>query len=234
MTTRRRFFHWRSFPRKRTLPTLRSITRCCGCAKVPADFISVTYGAGGSAAQREKTIEIASLIIETYRIESVAHLTCVNSDEADVLAALESARAKGIQNVFALRGDIPADGRRKYAFAHASDLVRFIRRHDSDIHIGGACYPEKHPESPSLEADIENLKIKIDSGMTHLVTQLFFDNDKFYYFQDKAMAAGISVPIEAGIMPITTKTQLERVVKLSSAAVPKLIEIGRASCRERV
>ena len=189
--------------------------------EVPADFISVTYGAGGSAAQREKTIEIASLIIETYRIESVAHLTCVNSDEADVLAALESARAKGIQNVFALRGDIPADGRRKYAFAHASDLVRFIRRHDSDIHIGGACYPEKHPESPSLEADIENLKIKIDSGMTHLVTQLFFDNDKFYYFQDKAIAAGISVPIEAGIMPITTKTQLERVVKLSSAAVPE-------------
>lgn len=189
--------------------------------ELPVDFISVTYGAGGSAAQRDKTIEIASLIIETYRIESVAHLTCVTSDEADVLAALESARAKGIQNVFALRGDIPADGERKYAFRHASDLVRFIRDHDSEINISGACYPEKHPEAPSLRADIENLKYKIDSGVSHLITQLFFDNDKFYAFRDLAAAAGIDVPIEAGIMPITTKTQLERVVKLSGAAVPE-------------
>lgn len=189
--------------------------------ELPADFISVTYGAGGSAAQREKTIEIASLIIETYRIESVAHLTCVNSDEADVTALLDSAKARGIQNVFALRGDIPVSGERKYAFPHASDLARFIRKHDPDINISGACYPEKHPESPSLEADIENLKYKIDAGVNHLVTQLFFDNSKFYAFLEKTNAAGINVPIEAGIMPITTRSQLERVVKLSDAAVPE-------------
>lgn len=188
---------------------------------LPADFISVTYGAGGSDAQREKTVEIASLIIETYRIESVAHMTCVNSDEQDVLTMLEKMRKAGIENVFALRGDIPASGERKYAFNYASDLAKFIRKHAPEMNISGACYPEKHPDAPTLEVDIENLKYKIDSGVNHLVTQLFFDNDKFYHFRDLADKAGITVPIEAGIMPITTKSQLDRVVRLSNAAVPE-------------
>ncbi len=188
---------------------------------LPADFISVTYGAGGSEAQREKTCEIASLIRSTYHIEPVSHLTCVNSDEEEIRSTLVKLKENGIQNILALRGDRNPAVPPKNSFRHASDLARFIKEYDSTFHIIGACYPEGHFESDSLEEDIRNLKIKIDSGVSHLITQLFFDNTVFYHFLDAIRREGISVPVEAGIMPIVSKNQIERIVSMCGASVPR-------------
>lgn len=187
---------------------------------LPADFISVTYGAGGSKAQRDKTVEIASLILTTYHTEPVAHLTCVNSDRDEVREILDQLKANSIENIMVLRGDISPDAPPKEDFKHASDLAAFIKKYDSSFNLLGACYPEVHYQCESMEKDIENLKIKIDNGVTHLITQLFFDNEKFYRFREKAEAAGIRVPIEVGIMPITNVKQIERTVTLSGASVP--------------
>ncbi len=187
---------------------------------IPADFISVTYGAGGSKAQRDKTVEIASLILSTYHTEPVAHLTCVNSDREEVCEILEQFKAHGIENIMVLRGDISPDIAPKEDFKYASDLAAFIKKTAPHFNLLGACYPETHYQCESMEKDIENLKEKIDNGVTHLITQLFFDNRKFYEFREKAVQAGIHVPIEAGIMPITNSRQIERTVTLSGASVP--------------
>lgn len=188
--------------------------------EIPADFISVTYGAGGTKAQRGKTVEIASLILSTYHTEPVAHLTCVNSDREEVLEILDQFKSNHIENIMVLRGDISPDVPPKEDFKHASDLAAFIKKSDASFNLLGACYPEVHYQCESMEKDIEALKIKIDSGVTHLITQLFFDNKKFYEFREKAEQAGIHVPIEAGIMPITNGRQIERTVTLSGASVP--------------
>ncbi len=187
---------------------------------IPADFISVTYGAGGSKTQRDKTIEIASLILTTYHTEPVAHLTCVNLDRNEAEATLEQLSLNNVKNIMVLRGDISPDVPLKEDFKHASDLAAFIKKFDPSFNLLGACYPECHYQCESLEKDIENLKIKIDAGVSHLITQLFFDNEKFYSFREKAEKAGINVPIEAGIMPITNSRQIERTVTLSGASVP--------------
>jgi len=150
----------------------------------------------------------------------VAHLTCVGLDRAEVIDTLERLKANQVQNIMVLRGDITPTMTPKEDFKHASDLAAFIKKYDSSFNLLGACYPEGHYQAESLEQDIENLKIKIDSGVDHLVTQLFFDNDKFYAFREKAERAGINVPIEAGIMPITNLHQIERTVALSGASVP--------------
>jgi methylenetetrahydrofolate reductase (NADPH) len=200
------------FPPKKDTPYNVIFNTLLKLRGLPADFISVTYGAGGSKAQRDKTVEIASLILTTYHTEPVAHLTCVSSDRDEVLVTLEQLKANKIENIMVLRGDISPDIPPKDDFKHASDLAAF--------NLVGACYPEVHYQCESLEKDIENLKIKIDSGVTHLVTQLFFDNEKFYEFREKVEQAGIHVPIEAGIMPITNIRQIERTVTLSGASVP--------------
>ncbi len=187
---------------------------------LPVDFISVTYGAGGSKAQRDKTIEIASLILTTYHTEPVAHLTCVNSDREEILETLKQFKANKIENIMVLRGDISEGVTPKEDFKHASDLAVFIKKTNLSFNLIGACYPEVHYQCESMEKDIENLKIKIDNGVTHLVTQLFFDNEKFYAFREKAEKAGVHVPIEAGIMPITNSRQIERTVALSGASIP--------------
>ena len=187
---------------------------------IPADFISVTYGAGGSRAQQDKTIEIASLILQTYHTEPVAHLTCVNADRQQVLETLQQLTDNHVENIMVLRGDIAADSPPKTDFKYASDLAAFIKAHQPGFNLLGACYPEKHYQAGSMEKDIENLKIKIDNGITHLITQLFFDNQKFYAFRDRAEEAGVRVPIQAGIMPITNHKQIERTVALSGASVP--------------
>ncbi len=187
---------------------------------LPADFISVTYGAGGSTAQREKTCEIASLIRSTYHIEPVAHLTCVNSDKQEIIETLEKLKENHIQNILALRGDINPDIQPKQVFRHASDLAGFIKSKDPSFNLIGACYPECHYESSSIDEDIENLKIKIDNGVTHLISQLFFDNPSFFRFLEKVRQAGIQVPIEAGIMPIVNKNQIEKIVSMCGASVP--------------
>lgn len=188
--------------------------------KLPADFISVTYGAGGNEAQKHKTCEIASLIKSEYNIEPLAHLTCVNSDRDVIVEQLEKLKKNNITNILALRGDKTPNMVISRDFSHASDLASFIRSYDSSFNICGACYPEGHCESENIESDIENLHYKVENGMTHLITQLFFDNNSFYTFRDKVAATGINIPIQAGIMPITSKSQIERTVSMCGASLP--------------
>jgi methylenetetrahydrofolate reductase (NADPH) len=183
------------------------------------DFISVTYGAGGSATNTA-TLEIASAIKNHYGIESVAHLPCINLDKDEVLNMLEGFKQEGVENILALRGDVNPSLIPKQDFRYASDLISFIKE-NGDFNIIGACYPEGHNECPSLVEDIRNLKIKVDAGTDQLITQLFFDNSYFYAFRERACIAGINVPIEAGIMPVVNKKQIDRMVSLCGVKLPK-------------
>lgn len=182
------------------------------------DFISVTYGAGGSAAGCS-TVELAKYIKEKCHTEAVAHLTCINSTKADIDRMIGELQANGIENVLALRGDINPDIAPKEEFKHASDLISYMKER-SDLGFSGACYPECHAESANIVDDIRNLKIKVDAGASHLISQLFFDNSKFYDFLEKARIAGINVPIEAGIMPCTNAKQIQRMVGMCGASLP--------------
>lgn len=182
------------------------------------DFISVTYGAGGTAAGCS-TREIVSIIKEKYHTESIAHLTCVNSAKEDIDRIIAEFKQYGVENVLALRGDTNPDIPPKEDFKHASELITYMKER-SDLSFSGACYPEGHPESSSLDEDIENLKRKVDAGATHLMSQLFFDNGSFYRFIEKARAAGITVPIEAGVMPCVNAKSIQRMVGLCGASLP--------------
>ena len=189
-------------------------------AECNPDFISVTYGAGGNLADNS-TCEIASNIKKKYGIETAAHLTCVNSTREDVKEMIGRFQAADIRNVLALRGDIVPDQEIKKDFEHANELaIEIQRKCNDDIEILGACYPEGHYESRSLDEDIHNLKYKIGAGVKALITQLFFDNQLFYEFIGKARMMGIRVPISAGIMPIVNSRQIERTVALSGARLP--------------
>ncbi len=192
-----------------------------GLRHLKPDFISVTYGAGGSEAQKNKTCEIASLIKSEYGIEPISHLTCVGNTKETIIDFLDQLKSQGVTNILALRGDITPENGGLSDFHHASDLAEFIKNYDDTFDISGACYPECHPDAANLDQDIENLKRKVDAGMTHLVTQLFFDNENFYAFMDKVIAAGIDVPIEAGIMPVINKGQIERTASMCGAVFPK-------------
>ncbi|MCX4323441.1 MAG: methylenetetrahydrofolate reductase [NAD(P)H] [Lachnospiraceae bacterium] len=191
-------------------------------AKLHPDFISCTYGAGGSRAG--KTIEIASFIQKELGIDAIAHITCVGFTKADLEKNCEALEAAGVNHVLALRGDRPQhmtdEQFNSREFFYATDLVRHLKAHTS-LQISGACYPEKHFEAPSLEEDLIHLKEKVDAGVTSLVTQMFFDNACFYRFIELVRAKGINVPIHAGIMPITTAKQLGTTVSLSGSSVPK-------------
>ena len=186
-------------------------------------FLSVTYGAGGGTS--EYTLKIAKEIKRDYGVETLAHLTCVSSDRATVLKRVKDMVENGVENVLALRGDIPEDkkgeDRSKWDYRYAVDLVREIKSLAKDVCVGGACYPEVHPESPSSREDVLHLKEKVDAGCEFLTTQMFFDNDLLYAFLYKIREAGIKVPIVAGIMPITSAKQVERVIKLSASFMPK-------------
>jgi methylenetetrahydrofolate reductase (NADPH) len=182
------------------------------------DCISVTYGAGGNPAD-SATFRIAHIIKQRYHIEPLMHMTCVSYDRADVDAMLTGMAQSGIANVMALRGDINPEQPPKQDFRYASELIAYIRER-SDIGISGACYPECHLECDDPVRDVLNLKHKVDAGCEHLVSQLFFDNDYFYRFLERARIAGINVPIEAGIMPVTNTKQIERMVTLCGASQP--------------
>ena len=182
------------------------------------DFISVTYGAGGTAAGCS-TREIVSLIKEKYKTESIAHLTCVNSTKADIDRIIKEFEEYGVDNVLALRGDINPDIPPKNDFKHASDLIEYMKAR-SNLNFSGACYPEGHAESANSVEDIRNLKKKVDAGAEHLISQLFFDNTYFYEFLEKARIAGINVPIEAGIMPCVNAKQIQRMVTMCGASLP--------------
>lgn len=184
------------------------------------DFISVTYGAGGSMTDNY-TCEIASNIKKRFGIETLAHLTCINSSREDVKEMIGRFQAADIKNVLTLRGDIVPDQDIKKDFHHANELaIEVQRKCNDDLEILGACYPEGHYESKSLDEDIQNLKYKIDAGVKVLISQLFFDNQLFYEFVGKARMMGINVPVSAGIMPIINSRQIERTVALSGASLP--------------
>lgn len=211
-------FSFEVFPPKNTTPIESIYNTLDELKALSPDFISVTYGARGTSADT-MTCDIASYIKNNLGITSAAHLTCVYSDKQLILERLEQLKERGVENILALRGDINPDIPRLHDFEYASDLTRFIKE-NGDFHVSGACYPECHIEAESLEKDIDNLKIKIEAGAEHLMSQLFFDNSVFLNFIEKARNSGISVPIEAGIMPVTNVKQIQRMVSMCGASLP--------------
>jgi methylenetetrahydrofolate reductase (NADPH) len=192
-------------------------------AKLSPSFMSVTYGAGGGTSKY--TLEIAKNIKERYGVPTLAHLTCVSSTKQTVAEKIEAMKMAGIENVMALRGDLTpeleASDRSAWAYRHAIDLIRDIKESGADFCIGGACYPEIHPESADQKEDIKYLKEKVDAGCDFLTTQMFFDNNLLYNFLYKIREAGITVPIIPGVMPITNANQVERAIKLSGSFMPQ-------------
>lgn len=188
------------------------------------DFISVTYGAGGSNSK--KTVDIASYIENTIKIPALAHMTCVGSKRDDLLSVCEAFKEHNINHVLALRGDRPKlmtdEQYESRDFAHACDMMEFLKA-NTNLQIAGACYPEKHPESANLEVDIEYLKMKQEMGAEFAITQMVFDNELFYRFQEKASNAGVTIPVCVGIMPITSANQLGTSVSLSGSSIPKAL-----------
>lgn len=193
-------------------------------AKLEPDFISVTYGAGGSRSG--ETIQIASYIQNKLGIDAMAHVTCVGSRKEQLLKVCEALKENHIEHILALRGDRPRDMSDEQFlsrdFAHASDMMSFIKEH-TNLHMAGACYPEKHFEAFSMESDLNNLRRKQEAGAEFFISQLFFDNDFYYSFLEKAAKKGITVPICAGIMPITSAKQIGTTITLAGSSVPKAL-----------
>lgn len=206
------------FPPKKTSPIESVYEKLEEICALKPDFISVTYGAGGSG-EKNRTCEIASKIKNDFGVEAVAHLTCVNSTKNDIDRNLCEFRQANITNVLALRGDIVEGIEPKKEFVYASDLCAYIKSH-GDFDIAGACYPEVHGEAENEVEDVLNLRKKVDAGAQHLISQLFFDNSVFYRFIERTRIAGINVPVEAGIMPVTNKKQIERMVSMCGASLP--------------
>lgn len=192
-------------------------------AKLKPSFMSVTYGAGGGTSKY--TLDIAKNIKELYGVPTLAHLTCVSSTKKTVGEKIREIKEYGIENIMALRGDIPDslkyDDRSGWDYSHAIDLIRELKESNPDFCIGGACYPEIHPESTNQKEDIKRLKEKVDAGCDFLTTQMFFDNNLLYNFLYKIREAGITVPVIPGIMPITNSNQIERAIKLSGSFMPR-------------
>ncbi len=192
-------------------------------AKLNPAFMSVTYGAGGGTSKY--TLDIAKNIKELYGVPTLAHLTCVSSSKQTVKEKIQEIHNAGISNIMALRGDIPAsmenDDRSNWDYTYAVELINELKRSGYDFCIGGACYPEVHPESKNQAEDIKRLKEKVDAGCDFLTTQMFFDNNLLYNFLYKIREAGITVPVIPGIMPITNANQVERSIKLSGSFMPQ-------------
>lgn len=192
-------------------------------AKLHPAYMSITYGAGGGTSKY--TLDIAESIKKDYGVPTLAHLTCVSSSKKTILERIDDMDRRGIKNVLALRGDIPEDmmneDRSRWEHRYAVDLIREIKESGKDFCIGGACYPEIHPESANQKEDIKHLKEKVDAGCEFLTTQMFFDNNLLYNFLYKIREAGITVPVVAGIMPITNAAQVSRAIKLSGSFMPQ-------------
>ncbi|MDR5587700.1 MULTISPECIES: methylenetetrahydrofolate reductase [NAD(P)H] [Clostridium] len=182
------------------------------------DYISVTYGAGGSV-KNNKTIELTSLIKNKYGIEAVSHLTCISSTKNDIEYYLREFEKNNIENILALRGDVPIGSKITGELNHANELIKHISD-NGQFNIAAACYPEGHIEHKGLYREIESMKRKEEAGASYFISQLFFDNNLYYNFQDEVRAANINLPIEAGIMPVTNKKQIERILSLSGASLP--------------
>lgn len=186
-------------------------------AELKPSFMSVTYGAGGGTSKY--TVDIAADLHKNYGVTSLAHLSCVSSTKEQVRAMAEKMKDQGIENILALRGDIPADGAVEKDYRYASELIADLKSM-GDFCIGGACYPEIHPESRNKEEDILHLKEKVDAGCDFLTTQMFFDNNIFYNFLYRIREKGITVPVVAGIMPMTNAKQVKRTLALSGTYLP--------------
>lgn len=208
------------FPPKKDTDFADVEAAALGIAAFKPDYMSVTYGAGGST--KGHTIQLAREIQKKYDVPTIAHLTCVCASKEGIKTALADMKNAGIENILALRGDIPKnyDGQVFAEFSHASELVELIKE-TGDFCVGGACYPEVHPDSANKHEDIIGLKKKVDAGCDYLTTQMFFDNNIFFNFMYRIREAGISVPIIPGIMPITRRVQVKNAVKLSGCNVPE-------------
>lgn len=208
------------FPPKKDTDFADVEAAALGIAAFKPDYMSVTYGAGGST--KGHTIQLAQEIQEKYDVPTIAHLTCVCASKEGIKTALADMKNAGIENILALRGDIPKnyDGQVFAEFSHASELVELIKE-TGDFCVGGACYPEVHPDSANKHEDIIGLKKKVDAGCDYLTTQMLFDNNIFFNFMYRIREAGISVPIIPGIMPITRRVQVKNAVKLSGCNVPE-------------
>ena len=206
------------FPPKTSEKYTETAEKAMEIARLNPDFMSVTYGAGGGTG--EFTAGIAEEIQNRFGVPTLAHLTCVSSGRDHVMKMLEVYREKGIENILALRGDIPADGKVSTDYRYAVELIRDIRE-NGDFCIGGACYPEGHVESGNKREDLRHLKEKADAGLDFLTTQMIFNNDIFYNFLYRAREAGIEIPVIAGIMPITSAKMLKRSIAMSGTDVPQ-------------
>lgn len=211
-------FSFEVFPPKKTSSIDVIYNTLDELSDLKPDFISVTFSAGGSG-NGGYACDIASKIKE-MGIIPVLHLPCINYTHEEIDATLDEVKRRGIENILALRGDINPDIPPKREFLHASDLITYLKT-KGDFDISGACYPECHPDSDTIDEDIDNLKIKVEAGADHLISQLFFDNESFYSFVEKVRAKGIDVPIEAGIMPVVNKNMIERMVTTCGASLPQ-------------
>lgn len=209
------------FPPKADSPISTLYDALGSFKELKPDYISVTYGTSGEENQNN-TIEISRTIKEKYNIEPLMHLTAIHSDKETVKRTCEKLKAYGIKNVLALRGDVHPGVPVSKDFKYASDLITYLKE-VADFNIAAACYPEGHFESKSLEQDLQALKKKVDLGVSHLNTQLFFENQPFYRFKELCAKNNIDVPIQAGIMPLVRKKQIERIVSLSGAKIPSKI-----------
>lgn len=218
MFGQRPLFSFEIFPPKSTSPIETIYKTLDAVAGFEPDYISVTYGAGGNPADTS-TMDICGIIRRKYNIEPLAHLTCVNTKKRDLDTILDGLSSCGVENILALRGDLKEGTAPAKDFTYASDLAAYISSYGG-FGIAGACYPEVHFEAADAVADIMNLKKKVESGVTTLSTQMFFDNEKFYSFIEKIRLAGINVPVEAGIMPIVNPSQINRMIALSGATLP--------------
>ncbi len=193
------------------------------------DYISVTFGAGGST--RGRTVEIADKINNHFKVPALAHLTCIGATKDSIMSILHELKSKGVDNIMALRGDLPPDVKDPLKdFKYAADLVSFIKKSGLDFSVGVACYPEKHPQAGSAADDLMHLKEKVDAGADFMTTQLFLDNDHFFSFRDRVLHAGINAPLIPGIMTATKLLNLERMAGMCGVEIPERFRLATSTC----
>jgi methylenetetrahydrofolate reductase (NADPH) len=216
-------FSFEIFPPKTVDGDAKLISTVSDLKSLSPSFISVTYGAGGST--KDKTIDLCERIQSQFQIPTMCHFTCVGASSIEIKATLKIIQSKKIENIIALRGDPPKEQgvfiKHPSGFANGKELIQFIRQEKFPFCIAGGCYPEKHPDSPTLDADIQFLKQKVDAGAEFLITQLFFSNQLFQQFLEKIKITGISVPVIPGIMPITSFSQIERFKGMANCEIPQ-------------